>query len=221
MSTLGALFDAVAATYDAERRLLIPEFDAFYGAAVVAAGPLAPGSRVLDLGAGTGLFAGLVAAANPGIRCTLVDLAPAMLREAEGRFARLGSAVETVVADYAEALPQGPFDAVISALSIHHLDHAVQRGLFRRVADVLEPGRRFINAEQIEAADAEGAEARWDAAIRALGATDAMVVAARARMAHDRCAPPEAVQAWLREAGFASDMPWSGGRFAVFCAVRL
>ena len=60
-------FHAYAADYDAARRRLVPMFDTFYGTAVQALG-LAPGpiTRVLDLGAGTGLLSRRVPAAHPG-----------------------------------------------------------------------------------------------------------------------------------------------------------
>ncbi|HTI32821.1 MAG TPA: methyltransferase, partial [Miltoncostaea sp.] len=70
-------FDAQASTYDHERRILIPPYDAFYGTAVEAL-DLArrPIRDVLDLGAGTGLLAARVAAAHPDAALTLVDGAP-------------------------------------------------------------------------------------------------------------------------------------------------
>ena len=55
-----------AAGYDDPRRRLIPPFDAFYGTAVDALGLAAHRpSRVLDLGAGTGLLSEAVLAAHP------------------------------------------------------------------------------------------------------------------------------------------------------------
>ena len=53
-----AVFEATAGTYEGARRRLIPCFDRFYGAAV----ELLPSetSRVLELGAGTGLFSAML-----------------------------------------------------------------------------------------------------------------------------------------------------------------
>ena len=62
-----AAFEAHAEDYEAERRRLLPCFDAFYAAAVEAVGLSGrPPGRVLDLGAGTGLLAGFVARRLPG-----------------------------------------------------------------------------------------------------------------------------------------------------------
>ena len=81
-----AAFEAHAEGYDAERRRLLPCFDAFYAAAIEAVGlsERRP-ERVLDLGAGTGLLAGFVAQAFPAARLTLLDGAGAMLAQARER----------------------------------------------------------------------------------------------------------------------------------------
>lgn len=222
---LAALFGRVARSYDAERRVLLPALDAFYGAALAAAGPLAPGARVLDLGAGTGLFSGLLAARWPGLRLTLQDSTPAMLAEAEARFAAIpGASAELAIRDMREGPAPGRFDAVISALAIHHLEHPEQRRLFAEIAERLPPGGRFVNAEQIAeplAEDEARAIAGWEAEARALGATDAMLEAAAARMAHDRSAPIGELLAWLEAAGFQSRLTWRRGRFAVLTAERI
>ena len=75
-----------------------------------------------------------------------------MLAEAQQR---LGDRVVAVhVQDMAAELPEGPFDAVISALAIHHLEDEDKRVLFARVHDVLRPGGVFVNAEQVARSDA-------------------------------------------------------------------
>jgi tRNA (cmo5U34)-methyltransferase len=51
--------------------------------------------------------------------------------------------------DLRDALPEGPFDLVFSALAIHHLDGPGKADLFARVAAVLAPGGRFAMADVI------------------------------------------------------------------------
>ncbi|MEM6676883.1 MAG: class I SAM-dependent methyltransferase [Pseudomonadota bacterium] len=221
MTSLGRLFDWAAQDYDRERRALVPCFDAFYGAALDALASLPSEARILDLGAGTGLFSGLLAAARPGVSFTLVDLAPAMLEQAVGRFAALGASEPAlVVADYAQEMPEGPFDAVISALSIHHV--ADKAGVLSRARRVLRPGAPFVNAEQIAGATAEeeaSLDAAWEAAALQLGASTEVIAAARARMAHDRCVSLENNLALLAAAGFRDiHCPFRDGRFAVLAA---
>ena len=215
-----AAFEAHAEGYDAERRRLLPCFDAFYAAAVEAVGLSGrPPGRVLDLGAGTGLLAGFVAEAFPAARLTLLDGAGAMLAQARER---LGERASYVVGDLADPLPEGPWDAIVSALAIHHLDDPGKRDLFARVRAALAPGGLFVNAEQVTGEtpwlDAVHVE-RHERAARALGATEAEWAAAAERMGHDVCATVEDQLAWLRDAGFAdAGCLWRDGRFAVLVA---
>ncbi len=119
------LFDAVAAGYDEPRRRLVPCFDDFYGTAVAATAAVlreVEAPRVLDLGAGTGLLAGLIARAVPDTDLTLVDAAPAMLAVAERRLTGVTHRVH--VANLTDPLPGDGYHAIVSALTIHHLDPA-------------------------------------------------------------------------------------------------
>lgn len=217
---LAQLFDRAAVSYDAERKLLVPGFDAFYSAAIAAIGDLPPGARVLDIGAGTGLFAALVSAHWPDTQFALTDLAESMLERARERFRSMGvEAPEIHVRDTAMGLPDGPFDAIISALSIHHLEDIAKQATYRRVAERLVAGGTFVNAEQIcgtTAAETDEFERRWAREVRALGASEEMIAAAEERMTHDRCAPIDAQLDWMRDAGLEDvDAPWQLGRFAV------
>lgn len=217
-----ALFDAHAAGYDDElRRRLIPPYDAFYGTAVSALGDAGAVGRVLDLGAGTGLLAAAVAAAHPQAELVLVDGAPAMLERARSR---LDGTVRASfhVADLRDPLPAGPFDAVVSALAIHHLDDAGKRALFARVKAALRPGGTFVNAEQVRG-ETPAQETAWQEWHRerslAAGAGETQWHAAEERMAADRCATVADQLAWLRAAGFASvSAPLHDHCFAVLVA---
>ncbi|ATO16426.1 SAM-dependent methyltransferase [Micromonospora sp. WMMA2032] len=220
-------FDAVAGTYDQARRRLVPCFDAFYGTAVeVAAPPLRAAlvagrtPEVLDLGAGTGLLSLLLAAAVPGVRLTLVDGAPAMLAVATGHLAARGVPHRTVHADLGDPLPAGRYDAVVSALAVHHLDDDGKRALYRRAADALAPGGVFVNAEQVAgptpALDRRYDEV-WTARITERGSDAAEIAAARQRMRHDRPATVAEQCRWLAEAGLVDvDCFFKEWRFAVF-----
>jgi tRNA (cmo5U34)-methyltransferase len=217
-----ATFDAHAAGYDAARRRLIPPFDAFYGTAVDALQMLGrPPRRVLDLGAGTGMLAARVAAAYPDAELVLTDGAPAMLEQAR---AAVGPRASLHVADLNDPLPGGEFDAVVSALAIHHLADDEKRTLFARVREALPPGGVFVNAEQV-AGPTPCFDRRYrawhEASARAAGSDDAEWAGAQERMRHDRCADVESQLRWLREAGFdAADCLFKDHRFAVLVARR-
>jgi tRNA (cmo5U34)-methyltransferase len=216
-----AAFADAAAWYDERRRRLVPPFEAFYGAAVE--GLLLgrqPMRRVLDLGAGTGMLSSKVADAHPQAHLVLVDGAQPMLDRAA---TLLGDRATTCLADLRDPFPDGPFDAVVSALAIHHLTDDDKRELFGRVKDCLEPGGVFINAEQVLAPTRLHAEsdAMWhhDAA-SALGTTEREWADAEELMRHDRCATLEDQLRWLRDAGFADvDCLYKMRRFAVISAI--
>jgi len=222
MTDARAVFDEHARDYDALRRRLVPAFDEFYGAALEALGLASrPMRRVLDLGAGTGLLAAMVIGAHPEAEVVLLDGAAEMLAQARER---LGDRASYVTGDLGDPLPDGPWDAVVSALAIHHLDDAGKRALFARVHGALAPGGMFVNAEQVlgptPELDAVYRERHRDTAF-ALGVSDAEWEATLDRMALDRCATVGDQLAWLAEAGFTDvDAPWRSGRFAVLSGRR-
>lgn len=215
-----SLFDAHAAGYEVLRRQLVPPFDAFYATAVaaleLAAAPLA---RVLDLGAGTGVLARGIRATHPDCDLTLLDGSAEMLRRARQALAAPAS---FVVGDLREALPAGDWDAVTSALAIHHLDDAAKRSLFGRVHEALEPGGVFVNAEQVRGATPwlEHAYKDWHARrAHDLGAGEADWAAACERMHADHLASVEDQLAWLEAAGFGEvDCLFKDHCFAVLFA---
>jgi tRNA (cmo5U34)-methyltransferase len=206
------------------RRRLVPAFDAFYGNAVRALELLLsdPVERVLDLGAGTGLMSAAVAEAYPAARFELLDGSREMLAEAQERLGERVAAVH--VQDMAAGLPEGPFDAVISALAIHHLSDADKRALFGEAHEQLRAGGVFVNAEQVlgpTAALAELYREVWERDCAELGASRAEIAGARERREHDRCADVESQLDWLAEAGFASaDCVYKLWEQAVIVAVK-
>jgi len=220
-----AIFDTWAQTYDRSRRQLVPCFDDFYNTALEQL-PFAPDAafRVLDLGAGTGLLSLFVSNAFPHARLTLVDIAPQMLERARERFAQAGDRFQFIVADYADALPEGEFDAVVSALSIHHLTDEQKSALFRKIYDRLTRGGVFVNAEQVLGATPEidaQYQATWLRQVRARGVDDADLAAAIDRMRADRTAPLDAQLEWLRQAGFRNVNCWyKFYRFAVYAGCK-
>jgi tRNA (cmo5U34)-methyltransferase len=222
MTDVASAFNAHAAQYDAARRRLIPPFDRFYGTAIDALHLAGEPRRILDLGAGTGVLAAFARDAFPAAELTLLDAASQMLDRAR---AALGEDRTTyLVADLADPLPAGPWDAVVSALAIHHLEDAGKRDLFARVHAALRPGGVFVNAEQVlgptprlDALYMEWHEAR----ARAAGSDDAEWASAVERMRHDRSATVENQLTWLCDAGFAAvDCVFKDHRFAVIVALR-
>lgn len=217
------VFDRTAATYDEARARLIPPYDRFYSTAVslIPFAPTAP-IRILDLGAGTGLLSAFVRERFPNAHLHLVDLVETMLDRARQR---LGTEnIRYTASDYgAEPIP-GNWDAIVSALSIHHLADPAKQDLFRRIHAALVPGGVFINAEQVAGPTPELTHRyhqQWLAQVRERGATPQEIADAEYRMQADLCSSVEDQLAWMRAAGFADADCWlKEGRFAVLSGAR-
>jgi len=98
--------------------------------------------RILELGTGTGETASRVLAVHPGARLHGIDASSRML--AVARTALADADVELEDRPLEEPLPVGPFELVVSALAVHHLDGQAKRDLFARIAGVLVDGGWFV-----------------------------------------------------------------------------
>jgi len=215
------VFDTTASTYDRDRSRLIPGYDSFYGWAVDLIPPRA--KTILDLGAGSGLLTAMLRAHFPEAHLHLMDFSESMLALARERLA--GDENLTFHrADYvAELWPEG-LCAVVSSLSIHHLDDDGKREVFRKAHAALKPRGVFVNADQV-VGPTPGLDERykslWLKQIRALGATEEQIEASLYRKREDRCVPVEEQLNWMRDAGFAdADCWYKEGGFAVFAGTK-
>ncbi|MBQ5920008.1 MAG: class I SAM-dependent methyltransferase [Selenomonadaceae bacterium] len=141
-------FNKVAREYDANRRRFIPCFDDYYDEVTrFLLFNVKKPSRVLDLGAGTGLLAYHWYKYSPDTEYVLTDIAEEMLAVGRQRFAGIDN-VSYVVQDYTKELPEQNFDVIMSALSIHHLEDREKEKLFRDIYEKLPEGGLFANYDQ-------------------------------------------------------------------------
>ena len=119
---------------------------------------------------------------------------------------------------------EGRYDAVISALAIHHLEDEAKRALFERVHEALQSKGLFVNADQVlgrTPALAERNRLMWLDGARRLGVSDDDLGAAIERMTHDRMATIEHQLRWLEDVGFSDvDRAYKSGMFAVYSGRR-
>lgn len=129
-------------------------------------GRLRSGSRVLEIGVGTGQATAALAAR--GYRVVGVELGPRLAALARRRLAPYGTAVEMHVSSFEDwPLPAEPFDAVVAATSFHWVDPVVR---VQRAADALRPGGVLatISTDHVAGGDstffdeAQDCYLRWD-----------------------------------------------------------
>ena len=171
-------------SYLAMMRADVPRYDELQD--VVAAATVGvPARRILELGTGTGETARRLLALHPGARFVGIDSSEAMLA-----IARADVAADLRVQRLEDPLPEGPFELVVSALAVHHLDADDKRDLFRRVRRELTPGGRFVLADLVVPERPED-------------------TVTPATPGFDKPDPLPDLLAWLEEAGFETRVEWS------------
>ena len=102
---------------------------------------ISPGSRVLEVGCGTGNLAILAKRLHPSAEVIGIDPDPKALVRARRKAQRRGVLVRFDLA-YSEQLPfpDASFDTVLSALMLHHLGSQAKVPALREIRRVLMPG---------------------------------------------------------------------------------
>ena len=143
-----SIFDKYATQYNQSRRKLIPCFDDFYRIAVdTIPFKQEENIKVLDLGAGTGLFSFFVASAYKNAEFLLVDVSKNMMDQAKSTLSSFPHKFSYLSENYSVFKFVQKFDMVISALSIHHLTEHKKIKLFQNIYNHLNLGGIFITAE--------------------------------------------------------------------------
>jgi len=127
--------------------------------AIVGALDLAPGARVADVGAGTGLFVPLLAhAVGASGRVFALDIAPAFVAHLRERVAARGLDNVSVVLSEAQAvsLPPASIDVAFLCNVYHHLEYP--QSVLASLKEALAPGGRLVvvDFERID-----GVSPRW------------------------------------------------------------
>lgn len=153
-------FDLIARQYDEGRRCFIPSFDDYYTRSVSLLKNLkSQASKIVDLGAGTGLLTKEIYMLYPDASFSLIDLSDDMLKIARQRFEGLEN-FDYIVADYSKNLPSNA-DIICSALSIHHLEDKEKQSLYIEIFRSLPEGGIFINLDQF-CADSSFINRAWE-----------------------------------------------------------
>lgn len=151
-------FDWTPEIYLERIRAQIPRYDELQDEAIAAI-PFAP-ERVLELGMGTGETTRRLIEAHPDAWVIGLDASPDMVFRARQSYD------DVQLARMEDPLPDGPWDLVISVLSVNQLDDKQTQALCRRVS---EQSRAFVVGDLFEPhklqalLDYSGGQITWQA----------------------------------------------------------
>jgi tRNA (cmo5U34)-methyltransferase len=224
--TIGQAFDNSIGYYDDWMKKALPNHaDLFATAQALVPFPSQQPIDVLDLGAGTGLFSQQILEKYPRASFFLYDLAEKMLGIARERFAGRPGQFEFRVGDYRALDLTHAYDLVISSLSIHHLEDADKRILFRKVHGILRTPGVFLNVDQIRGETDYLRNLYWshwlDQVRRNESSQERIAESIERRTTYDRDATLGDQLRWLAEAGFSNvDCVYKNYFAGVFLAMK-
>src|SRR5262245_28133739 len=147
-------------SWDRQQEGYMPDREARLAALVdIVEAVAGPAPTVLDLACGTGSISRRVLARLPHARLVAVDIDPALLAIAT---ASLGAdeRVRVVRADLSDPtwtaalpVPEGGFDAVVTATALHWLTEADLRRLYADLRGLVRPGGVVANADDMAPAE--------------------------------------------------------------------
>jgi len=210
------LLESAPLRYDAGMRLITLNRVTPLRAALAAAAVPRPGTRVLEIGCGTGaLTAEMVAR---GAHVTAVDQNPAMLEQARARLADAPAGVVTWrehTAAEIDALPAESFDAVAASFCLSEMSGSERAFVLRHAARILRPGGVLAVGDEVRPARA------WERTLRAVVAAPQhalawLIVGATSRPIAD-------LRGEVAAAGLAvrRERRWLAGTLALLVAERL
>ncbi len=217
-------FNQIAEEYDSKRKLFIPCYDDFYISTTdLICGSIPSPAGILDLGAGTGLLTMYWFRKFPQSEFVLCDIAEDMLAVARKRFSGADN-FDYRITDYSRQLPEGNFDAVISALSIHHLGDDEKYRLFGRIYDLLPDGGVFVNYDQFNYDNPKINNIvfnSWEQTLEQSGLTKDDLVRWKERVLLDKECSVEKEIGMLKNSGFSvAECMYKNGKFAVILCVK-
>lgn len=210
--------------YDTRIRTFVPHYDELIriSAAALALVPdEAP--HIVDLGIGTGALAAACLEVRPRARITGLDSDPGMLIAARSRLAG-GTGIDLRECDFLEA-PLPACDVFASCIALHHVaDAAGKQAFYRKCHDALAPGGLLINADCFPGRNERLAAQHREAWLLHLQQSCTREEAERHLAAwalEDFYHPLASEIAWLRDAGFRTEVLWRRDGFAVLAGFKV
>ncbi|MBR5995634.1 MAG: methyltransferase domain-containing protein [Eubacteriaceae bacterium] len=142
LEKMGEFFDARLDVYEEHQLTCIDSAQEFYPFTASCL-PKVRGTRLLDLGCGTGLELGYYFELVPSAEITGIDLAPGMLNELRNKFP--DKSMTLILGSYFDVpFDENHYDAAVSVESLHHFTKDEKTPLYERLRKALKPGGCFI-----------------------------------------------------------------------------
>jgi tRNA (cmo5U34)-methyltransferase len=224
--TIDEAFNASIEYYDDWMMKALPNYMDIFNTALELM-PFEPSAsiKILDLGAGTGLFSKHVLEKYPKASFVLYDLAEKMLGVARERFGNNPQQFKYILGDYRKIQGKDEYDLVISSLSIHHLEDKEKFELFGSIYKLLRKGGIFINIDQIRGDTHYLGDLYWNhwlEQVRRAGFTEERIQESiNRRIPYDRDALLVDQLQWLKSNGFKNvDCIYKNFFVGVFLAIK-
>ncbi len=155
LEPMDAFFEARLSGYEEHMLTNIASAEVFYPFTAEAL-PAVPGTKLLDLGCGTGLELRWYFQRNPSAEVTGIDLSAGMLAALRENYP--DKALNLVCGSYFDVpLGEQCFDAAVSVESLHHFTGAEKLSLYEKLRKALKPGAYFILTDYFAQSDFEEA----------------------------------------------------------------
>ena len=153
LEKMGEFFDSRINGYEEHQLSSIDSAREFYPFTASCL-PQAPGSRILDLGCGTGLELGWYFETVPTASITGIDLSPGMLRALRDKYP--DRSMTLILGSYFDVpFDEEAFDAAVSVESLHHFTREEKTPLYEKTRKALKPGGYFILTDYFALSDEE------------------------------------------------------------------
>jgi len=210
------------ADYDARIRTFIPDYETMLAAA--AAVVPANARTIVDLGTGTGALATQCLARAPEARIVGIDEDGEILEAARHRLQGLGGpgSKATFLNQSFLRAPLPRCDAVVSSIALHHVrTRAAKAALYRNVRKALGPRGLFVIVDCYPATSKTLARQQrdaWKAHLHQSYTPPEADALFAAWAKDDTYVPLDTEMGLLRRCGFAVEVIWRNGSFAVISA---